>query len=394
MFIVQFIKNILKRIFPPPVKSFMREVNFLKWEHTEINRHIDNVQQKLDQLAQENERKVKSLEDQLEKQNEQLVKQNEQLKRLNNLFESANRENLRIYFDARAERDEMASRYETLSSGLQVFAESNKKTVDELKDGLIKQQTEFRGLADESRKQLDELAASAKVITKQCSDGMRYASEAVWGEVFNNSIRDCDWLKSQTFSPGRWALGYPAMYVLFRVLNNIKPEHILELGLGQSTQLTSQYVTSNPDTEHYVVEHDPEWISFFQREFTLSGKTQIIRLDLEFKEFKAADAVRCFCSFKETFSDKQFDLIIIDAPLGGDMPQYARIDILKILPDCLADRFVILIDDVERSGERNTCKEICSVLDDAAIEYTSGQYNGWKSMMLICSSDLAFLTTM
>ena len=34
-----------------------------------------------------------------------------------------------------------------------------------------------------------------------------------------------------SFSPGRGAIGYPVMYVLYRVLNEFKPTSILELGI-------------------------------------------------------------------------------------------------------------------------------------------------------------------
>jgi len=82
----------------------------------------------------------------------------------------------------------------------------------------------------------------------------------VWGEIFNNSISGCDWLEDRSFSPGRWALGYQALYVLFRALSNVKPMRILGLGFGQSARMITQYATTDSNTEHYVVEHNQEWI--------------------------------------------------------------------------------------------------------------------------------------
>lgn len=223
---------------------------------------------------------------------------------------------------------------------------------------------------------------------------VQYASESVWGEVFNNSIYECDWLKSRSFSPGRWALGYQALYVLFRVLSNMKPKHILELGLGQSTRMTTQYAATNSEIDHKVVEHDNEWISFFQNEYMLAENTSIVQLDYDFVAFKDSEAVRVFRGFKDKFQGKKYDLILVDAPLGGDMKQYSRIDILDLLPECLDDRFVIMIDDTERSGEKNTVKEICKMLNQSGIDYAIGDYSGKKSSALICSESLSFLTSL
>lgn len=366
MALFRFLKNILKRIFPPPTRSFMREVGFLKCEHSEltntVNKWGDEFQKELDRMARENEARVKALDLQLEKQNERLD-------RLYSLVESANRENLRLYDD--------------LSTELKALTESSKAAFGGLP-----------GASSEELKALHVLQATADSIKKYSNDASRYAAEAVWGEVFNSSIEGCEWLTKRTFSPGRWALGYQAMYALFRALNNARPERILELGLGQSTRLTAQYAAANPAVEHYVVEHDPEWIAFFQREYQLSDRTRIVQLDLEFRAYKEADAVRVFSKFKETFQGMRFDLIVIDAPLGGDMPLYARIDILELLPDCLSDRFVIMMDDVERSGEGNTSKEICAALEQAGGPFAKGYYHGAKSLILICSESLSFLTSM
>lgn len=372
----RFLKNILKRIFPPPTRSFMREVGFLKREHTELSNTVskwgNELQKKLDRMARDNEARIQALEKQLEKQNEQLD-------RLYSLFESANRENLRLYFDARAERDEFGARYNNLCTELQNLTESSKAA--------------FAGF-DKELQTLHTLQTTTDFIKARSLEASKYASEAVWGEVFNSSIEGCEWLTKRTFSPGRWALGYQAMYALFRALNNARPERILELGLGQSTRLTAQYAAANPAVEHYVVEHDPEWIAFFQREYQLSDRTRIVQFDLEFRAYKEADAVRVFSKFKETFQGMRFDLIVIDAPLGGDMPLYARIDILELLPDCLSDRFVIMMDDVERSGESNTSKEICAALEQAGVPFVKGYYHGAKSLILICSESLSFLTSM
>ena len=189
-------------------------------------------------------------------------------------------------------------------------------------------------------------------------------------------------------------MGYQYLYVMYRLLNEIHPQHILELGLGQSTRMIGQYVSSYADAEHFVVEHDPEWINFFSRDFALSEQSKIIKLDREMIPFKEAEAVRVFKGFEKQFGGRKFNFISIDAPLGGDMKQYARIDVLKLLPGCLADSFIIMIDDTERSGETNTVNAMKEQLEKCGIAFVVGRYSGDKDCTVICSENLKFVCSM
>ena len=226
------------------------------------------------------------------------------------------------------------------------------------------------------------------------SQKVRAAEESLWANIFNQTICDSIWLKNKTFSPGRWAVGYPYLYVMYRVLNEIKPTSILELGLGVSTKIIGQYAGYYNNVNHTVVENDSEWIDFFNRDFKLSNNTKIEQLDWVFEPFEEAKSVRVFENFQARFSNKQFDFISIDAPLGGDMKEYARIDICKILPHCLKKSFVIMIDDYERIGEKHTVEKMKEALNNAGIKYKTGVYSGKKDLLIFASEDLKFLCSM
>ena len=256
---------------------------------------------------------------------------------------------------------------------------------------------QIKKLREENSQYKDQLAIVEDKVRMLQDDVKRckgYASETVWAEIFNNVISGSRWLQNTSFSAGRWAVGYQYLYVMYRVLNEIRPRHILELGLGQSTRMIGQYASSHKQVEHFVVEHDPEWIDFFSRDFTLSERSKIIKLDRELIPFKEAEAVRVFKGFEEQFSGRKFDFISIDAPFGGDMKQYARIDVLKMLPDCLADSFIIMIDDTERPGETNTVNAMKEQLKQSGIAFAVGRYSGNKDCTVICSNDLKFVCSM
>ena len=364
MSIIEDAKNDLKRILPPPVDSFMREINIVKAE-------LSRQHGELSELREEN----RKLLDELRGIREDGKKQSGELSELRE-------ENRKLLDELRGIREDGKKHSDELSE----LREENRKLLDELRgirEDSKKQSGELSKLREENRKLLDELKRTE-----------RKAAESIWASIFNNTITGSAWLKTQTFSPGRWALGYPALYALYRILNGVKPKHILELGLGQSTNMITQYVSSKREAEHFVVEHDPAWLSFYKKEYPVSKQTEIVQLDRTFVPYKEAESVRVFDGFKERFSGKRFDFILIDAPLGSDMKQYARIDILSLLPECLSESFTILFDDTGRSGETNTIKEICCALDAAEIKYVKGNYSGEKTCTVICSADNAFLCTL
>ena len=99
-------------------------------------------------------------------------------------------------------------------------------------------------------------------------------------------------------------------------------------------------------------------------------------------------------SLTESFKGQKFDCILIDGPLGGDMKEFSRIDVLRMMPGCLSENFVILIDDCERIGEHNTLEEMEKCLNMANIEYAKGYYRGAKDLIVLASKQHSFVTSL
>lgn len=278
------------------------------------------------------------------------------------------------------------------------------KNIGELYNFIKKEQSKHElivDVLDTQKREIEKIEILLENILKENSlieDSLNIikgiTNEGIWGQIFNNTISDSDWLKNKTFSPGRWALGYPALYVLYRVLNEFRPRNILELGLGQSTMMTTQYAASDLAINHIIVEHDNSWIDFFENSKTLSKNSRIIQRNLSYVPYKDADSVRTYENFKVEIPKIKYDLILIDAPLGGDMKEYARIDVLSILPECLADKFVIILDDANRIGEKHTIKEIDNKLLDCGIKAKHRNYSGIKESCIWTSEGWEFLLTM
>lgn len=369
-------KDLLKRILPPPVHAFNREV-------ARILDAVDQSRRETDALRELIAAQGNSL-DQLRRQLDA-----ERARRLQ--WESQARDEWRAQQQAALDKalEGQAKTLAALSQSLEQSAAGLQKQTDALAEAVAAGREQMA-----TRKQVEALADTAEKARRQAADSARHASEAVWAQIFNNTISESLWLKDKTFSPGRWAVGYPYLYVMYRVLNETRPKRILELGLGQSTRMIAQYAAAFQDVEHIVVEHDPEWVEFFCNDFPIPKNTKVVMLEREMVPYKEADAVRVFKGFKETFQGQKFDFISVDAPLGGDMKQYARIDVLNLIPDGLGENFVIMVDDCNRIGETNTVKEIQQRLADYQIGHQTGWYQGEKISVLICPVRMGFLCSM
>lgn len=406
--ILKSIWNFLKRILPPPVRTFLREIEGLRQLIEKQTHLLEERQQKtLDAVArladevQAAQAAQTAQTEALRRENEALVKKLEEqtahLERMEHELDAVARLTEEVQTAQSAQAEVMRKENEALAKKLEEQTERLEQMEQELNAAYKERSEQDKTVQTALRQAVEErkqLAAAVEKTRLKSIEGMRYASEAVWAEVFNNAISGSAWLKNTAFSPGHWAVGYSALYVIYRVLNEARPKRILELGLGQSTRMIAQYAAAHEDVEHTVVENDAEWIAFFKNDFALSEHTKIVRLETEMVPYKDAEAVRTFKDFKETFAGQKFDFIFIDAPIGGDMKQYARIDILHLLPECLSEDFVIMLDDAQRSGEAHTVAEMKKCLQENAISFKKGSYCGEKDNILISAEHMGFLTSM
>lgn len=199
-----------------------------------------------------------------------------------------------------------------------------------------------------------------------------------------------------SLSLGRWAIGYNYAYVLARVLEETSPRRILECGLGQSSALIGAYVEANGDVMFDVVEQDASWAELCKKRFFNSERTQVFVRPIEQKEYKpGAGKTNVYQDFGNVVAGKKYSLISIDGPWGSD--GVSRVDVLEHIPEILADDFVIMCDDCERSGERAMVKMLEEKLKASGIDFASsgfGYYKGEKDIAVIASKGFTFVTTM
>lgn len=239
-----------------------------------------------------------------------------------------------------------------------------------------------------------------KMIPEQNhSMASEYIPELLWSQIYHDTIMSSEWFLDKAISPGgphRWAAGYNLLYALYRILNEMHPKAILELGLGQSTKLTGQY-SRYFGAMHTVVEHDKEWVDFFCNGWNkLSQQTQIRLSELDKVEY-AGQKYFAYKDFDKVIESLQApcELILIDGPFGSGSER-ARRDIVPHLPNILSEDFVIIIDDCGRKGETNLVQEIRGILSQHKIEHVFGLYKsgGESHVGVIACRKWRFFTTM
>lgn len=214
-------------------------------------------------------------------------------------------------------------------------------------------------------------------------------NELIYSNVFNSTISNSEWLHDRAFSLIKGAANYSFMYCLYYVLNEIKPDNILEFGLGQTSKMTTQYA------KHFnkclkIVDHNQEWIDFFSKKLTANDKTSIFYKDLINTEINGVVSDK-YASLDNIVTDNKFDLIIIDGPIGGDR-EYPRTNILDLIPDNInPDNFIIILDDAERKGEINTANLIFKKLEENNIAYMKSYKIALKTQLVITSLQYEFL---
>lgn len=163
------------------------------------------------------------------------------------------------------------------------------------------------------------------------SDVLGKLSDILWANIYHDTIVQSDWLLDKTISPGgdgRWAVGYNFLYALYRILDEMHPKNILELGLGQSTRLTGQYA-GYFKARHAVVEHDKDWADFFFHGWKSETKqTHIYLTDIEEREIDG-EKYFAYCNFDHIVNDlpAPCNLILIDGPFGGRSARWCYVKI-------------------------------------------------------------------
>lgn len=222
----------------------------------------------------------------------------------------------------------------------------------------------------------------------------RQNEELIWAQVWKDTKNGIEWMQDlPSISPGRMAVGYNYLYIMTRILNELRPHCVLDIGLGISSTLISHYFLKVHPTDgmHTVIEHDQAWVDFYTQNHELPACSEIIVEPCITKTYKN-QPYKAYKDLKSRIGTQKYSVISIDGPNGS--PEYSRRDILELLPDILEDNFVIVMDDSERSGEKRTIEDIQRVLENHGIASCVGEYVGLKTDCVIASESNKFMCSL
>ena len=166
----------------------------------------------------------------------------------------------------------------------------------------------------------------------------------------------------------------------------------MEFGLGQSTKMLAQYCLYNKNAYLTSIEHDKTWIQKYIENNNIPDNVEIKyhKNEAIFINNKKSLSVN---NLVNTTANIKYDLIVVDAPYGSD--NYSRPQILKLIPNNIKrDSFCIIIDDYNRTGEKETVRELEKVLSNNSIDFEKGIYSGEKESIVICSPKFRHILTL
>ncbi len=220
---------------------------------------------------------------------------------------------------------------------------------------------------------------------------MAQNDELLWTAIFHDSIRGKKGIESLPLNIGRWAGNYSFFYILNRILNDFQPKRIIEFGLGESSKFVSVYLDNYLlDSDHVIIEQDTNWKTSFEDKFILSKRSSIRIMPLLLKSYKGFE----YNGYEniETIKTK-FNLYIIDGPFGSS--RYSRFDIYALAEKLTEqDDFIIIMDDYNRNGERETTAELLTMFENKNIRIHAAEYNGLKSVKVLGSEKFKYITTL
>lgn len=216
-----------------------------------------------------------------------------------------------------------------------------------------------------------------------------------WGNIFNSAISGSTWFNNIPLNVGRWAANYSLFYVLYRILNETKPDNILELGLGETTKMIQAYKRfHNSNAFCTTIEQSDEWIEIKLQDDISKDTINIIKCDVEEINVKGYQTL----TYKNLSQlllplNKKFNLILIDGPWGSD--NYSRYNIIELVKKKLLDeKFIIIIDDFNRVGEQETFNDTLGILNSAGYKFQTSIYKGEKDQVIISSLNFSYTTSL
>ena len=229
------VKNALKKVLPPPVSSFMREVNRIvaieERNQQALDKLIETVERQEKQLniqreaLQYQEQRMQALLNTVEVQESMQVALNDLLDQQKDMMITLNKEQQLAI--SKLQNDVLQSKQEHLATMIEADEEQRSAIVNmqsEIVKGqqeqvaLIKAISEAQGKYAESsvmqaesqmkvieqlKQQQEVIKADAKAARNHAWKSQKNSDEILWAEIFHDASSNSTWLQDKAFSAAR-----------------------------------------------------------------------------------------------------------------------------------------------------------------------------------------------
>lgn len=204
--------------------------------------------------------------------------------------------------------------------------------------------------------------------------------EILYIELFKTLKSSSNWFKTDILPIGG-AIDFKFAYILLRIFNTYQFKKIIEFGAGQSTFIVQDYSLAN-EAEAFTIENDKYWADKVRNKIKKKNH-QVVHSQLKVNTNKDYKTFSWYDTSNLPRNEK-FDLFIIDGPVGTK--EFSRIGFIEFFLRNKSDDFVIIMDDMHRTGELQTFIYLLQKLKEKKINFNYNLVYGFKTVGIIYTS--------
>ena len=165
-----------------------------------------------------------------------------------------------------------------------------------------------------------------------------------------------------------WSIEPVHIQALIDILDETRPQNILELGCGISSYVIAAWVKENKQGKFISIEHSASWADHTKHEAERFGILN--EIDIKLVSLKPMECCKEYITWYDpsivtTYMEK-IDLLLVDAPPA--VAPLTRLPAIPMLYEKLSDKAVILLDDGNRPGEKQVIQHWLTAYPDLEAE--------------------------
>lgn len=201
-----------------------------------------------------------------------------------------------------------------------------------------------------------------RASSKRCYATVLQTNELLYERMFSSSLPRFD--IENRYYPVKSAATYSLLYLIFRVVTELRVNSVTELGAGQTTLLLDDLGRAGFEFDLLTLEHSIDWIETVSRQ--VRHPIQHVPL-IERELFGYGSEIYDFAAVN---LPDTVELLIVDGPVGRR--RKSRWGCLQLIESRIGDDFVIIFDDAERKGELETIERTIELLEARGTRFSIG----------------------